>query len=149
MVTYAGVIAETYRHFGRLGLGAVFGSKQLKALVVASVVGSTLGLTSAGAVGVWHWYTIVAACVSMPIAVLHWVTASVPRPSPTLIRLAIVAAVIRCAIGAGLSLQRGNTLTWSIVFGLVLPVLIARYIITNILAIARETAEPGLLNPAA
>lgn len=34
MVTYAGVIAETYRHFGRLGLGAVFGSKQLKALVI-------------------------------------------------------------------------------------------------------------------
>jgi len=34
-VTYATVIAETYRHFGRLGLGAVFGSKQLKALVIA------------------------------------------------------------------------------------------------------------------
>lgn len=34
MVTYAGVIAETYRHFGRLGLGAVFGSKLLKALVI-------------------------------------------------------------------------------------------------------------------
>ncbi len=34
MVTYAGVIAETYRHFGRLGLGAVFGSKKLKALVI-------------------------------------------------------------------------------------------------------------------
>ncbi len=34
MVTYAGVIAETYRHFGRLGLGAVFGSKQLKAVVI-------------------------------------------------------------------------------------------------------------------
>ena len=34
-VTYASVITETYRHFGRLGLGAVFGSKQLKALVVA------------------------------------------------------------------------------------------------------------------
>ncbi len=29
------VITETYRHFGRLGLGAVFGSKQLKALVIA------------------------------------------------------------------------------------------------------------------
>ena len=35
MVSYAGVIAETYRHFGRLGLGAVFGSKQLKALVIS------------------------------------------------------------------------------------------------------------------
>src|SRR5574338_203807 len=35
MVTYAGVIAETYRHFGRLGLGAVFGSKMLKALVIS------------------------------------------------------------------------------------------------------------------
>jgi aldehyde:ferredoxin oxidoreductase len=34
-VTYAGVITETYRHFGRLGLGAVLGSKKLKALVVA------------------------------------------------------------------------------------------------------------------
>ncbi|MDP3046005.1 MAG: aldehyde ferredoxin oxidoreductase N-terminal domain-containing protein, partial [Chloroflexota bacterium] len=33
-VTYASVITETYRHFGRLGLGAVFGSKQLKGLVV-------------------------------------------------------------------------------------------------------------------
>lgn len=32
-ITYAGVITETYRHFGRLGLGAVFGSKGLKALV--------------------------------------------------------------------------------------------------------------------
>ncbi len=35
LVSYAGVITETYRHFGRLGLGAVFGSKKLKALVVA------------------------------------------------------------------------------------------------------------------
>jgi aldehyde:ferredoxin oxidoreductase len=34
-VTYACVVTETYRHFGRLGLGAVFGSKRLKALVVA------------------------------------------------------------------------------------------------------------------
>jgi aldehyde:ferredoxin oxidoreductase len=34
-VTYAGVTTETYRHFGRLGLGAVFGSKRLKALVVS------------------------------------------------------------------------------------------------------------------
>ncbi|UNQ73944.1 aldehyde ferredoxin oxidoreductase family protein [Infirmifilum sp. NZ] len=34
MVSYANVITETYRHFGRLGLGAVFGSKRLKALVV-------------------------------------------------------------------------------------------------------------------
>jgi len=35
LVTYAGVITETYRHFGRLGLGAVFGSKKLKALVIS------------------------------------------------------------------------------------------------------------------
>lgn len=35
MVSYACVITETYRHFGRLGLGAVFGSKKLKALVVS------------------------------------------------------------------------------------------------------------------
>lgn len=34
-VTYASVITETYRHFGRLGLGAVFGGKRLKALVVS------------------------------------------------------------------------------------------------------------------
>jgi len=34
-VTYAAVVAETYRHFGRLGLGAVFGSKRLKAVVVS------------------------------------------------------------------------------------------------------------------
>lgn len=33
-VSYAAVITETYRHFGRLGLGAVFGSKRLKAVVV-------------------------------------------------------------------------------------------------------------------
>jgi aldehyde:ferredoxin oxidoreductase len=35
MVSYACVAAETYRHFGRLGLGAVFGSKKLKALLVS------------------------------------------------------------------------------------------------------------------
>ena len=35
LVRYAGVVTETYRHFGRLGLGAVFGSKKLKALVIA------------------------------------------------------------------------------------------------------------------
>ncbi|MBO8181866.1 MAG: aldehyde ferredoxin oxidoreductase family protein [Archaeoglobus sp.] len=34
LVRYAGVMTETYRHFGRTGLGAVFGSKLLKALVV-------------------------------------------------------------------------------------------------------------------
>lgn len=35
LVTYATVIAETYRHFGRLGLGAVFGSKNLKVVVIS------------------------------------------------------------------------------------------------------------------
>jgi aldehyde:ferredoxin oxidoreductase len=35
LVSYASVTTETYRHFGRLGLGAVFGSKRLKALVVS------------------------------------------------------------------------------------------------------------------
>jgi aldehyde:ferredoxin oxidoreductase len=35
MITYSCLTAETYRHFGRLGLGAVFGSKKLKALVVS------------------------------------------------------------------------------------------------------------------
>ena len=35
MIPYACVTMETYRHFGRLGLGAVFGSKKLKALVIS------------------------------------------------------------------------------------------------------------------
>jgi len=35
LVSYACVITETYRHFGRLGLGAVFGGKKLKAVVVS------------------------------------------------------------------------------------------------------------------
>ncbi len=35
LVRYASVITETYRHFGRLGLGAVFGSKKLKAIVIS------------------------------------------------------------------------------------------------------------------
>lgn len=35
LVSYASVTTETYRHFGRLGLGAVFGSKNLKALVIS------------------------------------------------------------------------------------------------------------------
>lgn len=35
LVSYACVTTETYRHFGRLGLGAVFGSKKLKAIVVS------------------------------------------------------------------------------------------------------------------
>jgi len=36
MVSFASVCVDTYRHFGRLGLGAVFGSKNLKAI---SIVG--------------------------------------------------------------------------------------------------------------
>lgn len=35
LVSYAAVTTETYRHFGRLGLGAVFGSKKLKAVAVS------------------------------------------------------------------------------------------------------------------
>ncbi len=35
LIRYASVITETYRHFGRLGLGAVFGSKKLKAIVIS------------------------------------------------------------------------------------------------------------------
>jgi aldehyde:ferredoxin oxidoreductase len=35
LVSYSCVTTETYRHFGRLGLGAVFGSKKLKAVVVS------------------------------------------------------------------------------------------------------------------
>ncbi|KAA0259201.1 aldehyde ferredoxin oxidoreductase family protein [Deferribacter autotrophicus] len=34
-VSYACVTTETYRHFGRLGLGAVFGSKNLKAIIIS------------------------------------------------------------------------------------------------------------------
>jgi len=35
LISYACVITETYRHFGRLGMGAVFGSKKLKAVVIS------------------------------------------------------------------------------------------------------------------
>lgn len=35
LVSYAAVTTESYRHFGRLGLGAVFGAKKLKAVVVS------------------------------------------------------------------------------------------------------------------
>lgn len=34
LVSYAAVTTETYRHFGRTGLGAVFGSKYLKGVVI-------------------------------------------------------------------------------------------------------------------
>ncbi|MCS7098847.1 MAG: aldehyde ferredoxin oxidoreductase N-terminal domain-containing protein [Sulfolobales archaeon] len=34
LVRYSNLAVETYRHFGRMGLGAVFGSKKLKALIV-------------------------------------------------------------------------------------------------------------------
>ena len=34
LVRYASVMVETFRHFGRMGLGAVFGSKKLKAIVI-------------------------------------------------------------------------------------------------------------------
>jgi len=34
-VKYAGVMVDTYRHFGRLGLGTLFGSKNLKAMVIS------------------------------------------------------------------------------------------------------------------
>ncbi|MDX8550298.1 aldehyde:ferredoxin oxidoreductase [Methanospirillum sp. J.3.6.1-F.2.7.3] len=35
LVRYANVTSETYRHFGRMGLGAVFGSKKLKAVLIS------------------------------------------------------------------------------------------------------------------
>jgi len=35
MSTFANVTTETYRHFGRLGLGAIFGSKFLKGIVIS------------------------------------------------------------------------------------------------------------------
>jgi len=46
-VTYASVITETYRHFGRLGLGTVFGSKRLKGIVIGG--NRTLPVADAGA----------------------------------------------------------------------------------------------------
>ncbi len=46
-VSYACVITETYRHFGRLGLGAVFGSKRLKGIVIAGT--QTLPVADPGA----------------------------------------------------------------------------------------------------
>jgi aldehyde:ferredoxin oxidoreductase len=39
LVRYAMVTTETYRHFGRLGLGAVFGSKKLKAIAIVGEKG--------------------------------------------------------------------------------------------------------------
>ncbi len=42
LVRYANVNVDTYRHFGRMGLGAVFGSKKLKALVVIGKLGFEL-----------------------------------------------------------------------------------------------------------
>lgn len=39
LVRYANVVTETYRHFGRLGLGAVFGSKKLKAVSISGTQG--------------------------------------------------------------------------------------------------------------
>ncbi len=35
LVRFANVNVDTYRHFGRLGLGAVFGSKHLKAMIIS------------------------------------------------------------------------------------------------------------------
>ena len=35
LVSYSCVTVDTYRHFGRLGLGAVFGAKKLKAVVIS------------------------------------------------------------------------------------------------------------------
>jgi len=35
LIRYASVTSETYRHFGRMGLGAVFGSKKLKAVLIS------------------------------------------------------------------------------------------------------------------
>ncbi|UCH87919.1 MAG: aldehyde:ferredoxin oxidoreductase [Thermoplasmata archaeon] len=35
LIRYANVNVDTYRHFGRLGLGAVFGSKNLKAITIS------------------------------------------------------------------------------------------------------------------
>ncbi len=42
LVRYANVNVDTYRHFGRMGLGAVFGSKKLKAVVIIGTLGYKL-----------------------------------------------------------------------------------------------------------
>ncbi|MEM0505509.1 MAG: aldehyde ferredoxin oxidoreductase family protein [Sulfolobales archaeon] len=42
LVRYASVVTETYRHFGRLGLGAVFGAKKLKAVIIVGRKGFTI-----------------------------------------------------------------------------------------------------------
>ncbi|MEM4937928.1 MAG: aldehyde ferredoxin oxidoreductase N-terminal domain-containing protein, partial [Sulfolobales archaeon] len=42
LVRYASVVTETYRHFGRLGLGAVFGAKKLKALIIVGRKGLSI-----------------------------------------------------------------------------------------------------------
>ncbi|MEM1623089.1 MAG: aldehyde ferredoxin oxidoreductase family protein [Sulfolobales archaeon] len=42
LIRYATLTVETYRHFGRMGLGAVLGSKKLKALVVIGKKGFKL-----------------------------------------------------------------------------------------------------------
>lgn len=41
-VTFANVNVDTYRHFGRLGLGAVFGAKMLKAMVIYGDSGESI-----------------------------------------------------------------------------------------------------------
>lgn len=41
-VTYSNVLVDRYHHFGRLGLGAIFGSKKLKAISVIGSKGVTL-----------------------------------------------------------------------------------------------------------
>lgn len=35
LIRYSSAVVETYRHFGRLGIGAVMGSKKLKAIVIS------------------------------------------------------------------------------------------------------------------
>lgn len=63
-ITYACVITETYRHFGRLGLGAVFGSKMLKGLVISG----SRRLPVAGAKSYRALYdTIYRAAVDSPL----------------------------------------------------------------------------------
>lgn len=43
MVRFAGVNVDTFRHFGRLGLGAVFGAKHLKAVVITGRTSTPIG----------------------------------------------------------------------------------------------------------
>lgn len=116
---------------------------RLKLLAALSVLAPALAMANVASAGSLPWYSIAAACVTMPIAVLQWVTASVPRPSRVLIRLAIVATIVSCVIETALCLYRAMATSQKagiIIFFLVAPTLVAVVMIKSIRDIARETS---------